>query len=140
MDQAKKLIDLAKEGGADAAKFQSYKADTLASKNSPSYWDTTKESTESQHELFQKYDQFEPDDYVVATGESHTIREFLDEAFYAMNYDGDWEDLVVVDPEFYRPAEVDYLLGDSTKVKETLRWIPEYAFEDLVAEMVEEDL
>ena len=82
----------------------------------------------------------EPDDYVVATGESHTIREFLDEAFYAMNYDGDWEDLVVVDPEFYRPAEVDYLLGDSTKVKETLRWIPEYAFEDLVAEMVEEDL
>ena len=81
-----------------------------------------------------------PDDYVVSTGESHTIREFLDEAFYAMNYDGDWEDLVVVDPEFYRPAEVDYLLGDSTKVKETLRWIPEYAFEDLVAEMVEEDL
>ena len=65
MDQAKKLIDLAKEGGADAAKFQSYKADTLASKNSPSYWDTTKEPTESQHELFQKYDQFEPDDYVV---------------------------------------------------------------------------
>jgi sialic acid synthase SpsE len=65
LDQAKKLIDLAKEGGADAAKFQSYKADTLASKNSPSYWDTTKEPTESQHELFQKYDQFEPNDYVV---------------------------------------------------------------------------
>jgi len=81
-----------------------------------------------------------PDDYVVATGKSHTIRDFLDEAFYAMNYDGDWEDLVVIDPEFYRPAEVDYLLGDSTKVKETLGWEPEYAFEDLVAEMVEEDL
>lgn len=81
-----------------------------------------------------------PDDYVVATGKSHTIRDFLDEAFYAMNYDGNWEDLVVVDPEFYRPAEVDYLLGDSTKVKETLGWEPEYDFEDLVAEMVEEDL
>ena len=65
MDQAKKLIDLAKEGGADAAKFQSYKADTLASKYSPAYWDTTKEPTKSQHELFQKYDQFEPDDYIL---------------------------------------------------------------------------
>ena len=63
MDQAKKLVDLAKEGCADAAKFQSYKADTLASKNSLAYWDTTKESTKSQHELFQKYDQFEPEDY-----------------------------------------------------------------------------
>jgi N-acetylneuraminate synthase len=63
MAQAKKLIVLAKEGGADAAKFQSYKADSLASKNSPAYWDTTKESTKSQHELFQNYDQFEPDDY-----------------------------------------------------------------------------
>ena len=64
LDQAKKLIDLAKEGGADAAKFQSYKADTLASKNSPSYWDTNKEPTKSQHELFQKYDKFEPEDYI----------------------------------------------------------------------------
>lgn len=64
MDQAKRLIALAKQGGADAAKFQSYKADTLASKHSPSYWDTTKESTRSQYELFQKYDNFGPDDYL----------------------------------------------------------------------------
>jgi len=64
LDQAKKLIDLAKEGGADSAKFQSYKADTLTSKHSPAYWDTTKEPTKSQHELFQKYDQFQPDDYI----------------------------------------------------------------------------
>lgn len=63
MHQAKKLISLAKEGGADAAKFQTYKADTLASKHSPSYWDTTKEPTTSQHELFQKYDNFEKEDY-----------------------------------------------------------------------------
>tara|TARA_B110000444_G_scaffold251725_1_gene280008 strand:- start:273 stop:1349 length:1077 start_codon:yes stop_codon:yes gene_type:complete len=64
LDIAKKLIDLAKEGGADAAKFQSYKADTLASKKSPFYWDISKEPTRSQHELFKKYDQFEPKDYI----------------------------------------------------------------------------
>lgn len=63
MEQAKRLIDLAKEGGADAAKFQSYKAGTLASKHSPSYWDTGKEPTRSQHELFKKYDTFNADDY-----------------------------------------------------------------------------
>lgn len=63
LDLAKKLIDYAKEGGADAAKFQSYKADTLASKQSPAYWDIIKEPTRSQHELFQKYDQFDPEDY-----------------------------------------------------------------------------
>jgi sialic acid synthase SpsE len=64
MDQAKRLIDLAKEGGADAAKFQSYKAGTLASKHSPSYWDISKEPTRSQYALFQKYDGFGPDDYL----------------------------------------------------------------------------
>jgi N-acetylneuraminate synthase len=64
IDRAKHLIDQAKQGGADAAKFQSYKAGTLASKNSPSYWDTSKETTRSQYALFQKYDSFGPDDYV----------------------------------------------------------------------------
>jgi sialic acid synthase SpsE len=64
IDQAKRLIDLAKQGGADAAKFQSYKAHTLASKHSPAYWDTSKEPTPSQFVLFQKYDNFEPDDYI----------------------------------------------------------------------------
>jgi sialic acid synthase SpsE len=63
LDQAKRLIDQARKGGADAAKFQSYKAGTLASKNSPSYWDTTKEPTRSQYALFQKYDNFGPDEY-----------------------------------------------------------------------------
>jgi len=58
MDLAKQLIDEAKEGGADAVKFQSYKAETLASKDSPSYWDTTEEPTTSQYELFKKYDGF----------------------------------------------------------------------------------
>lgn len=64
MDQARRLIDLARQGGADAAKFQSYKADTLASRYSPAYWDTSKEPTQSQHQLFRKYDNFGPDEYV----------------------------------------------------------------------------
>jgi sialic acid synthase SpsE len=63
LDLAKKLVELAREGGADAAKFQTYKADTLASKHSPAYWDTSKERTQSQHELFRKYDRFGPEDY-----------------------------------------------------------------------------
>jgi len=58
MDLAKRLIDEAKEGGADAAKFQTYKADTIASKDSPAYWDTSKEPTKSQHELFMKHQGF----------------------------------------------------------------------------------
>jgi sialic acid synthase SpsE len=63
MELAKRLVDLAKEGGADAAKFQTYKADTLASKHSPSYWDLNKEPTTSQHKLFQKYDSFGAGEY-----------------------------------------------------------------------------
>ena len=63
LEQAKCLIDQAKKGGADAAKFQSYKANTLASKHSPSYWDTNKEPTKSQYLLFKKYDNFGPSEY-----------------------------------------------------------------------------
>ena len=63
LETAKLLIELAKNGGADAAKFQTYKAETLASKHSPAYWDTTKEATRSQYELFRKYDVFGPDEY-----------------------------------------------------------------------------
>ncbi len=63
MNLAKRLIDQAASGGAHAAKFQTYKAGKLASRNSPAYWDTTQEPTESQYKLFQKYDSFGPDDY-----------------------------------------------------------------------------
>lgn len=63
LELAKRLIDLAREGGADAAKFQSYKAGKIASRHSPAYWDTNKEPTSSQYALFQKYDSFGPDDY-----------------------------------------------------------------------------
>lgn len=63
LERAKRLIDQAKQGGAQAAKFQSYKADLIASRHSPAYWDTTKEPTRSQHELFRRYDVFGPEDY-----------------------------------------------------------------------------
>ena len=63
LELAKKLIELAKNGGADAAKFQTYKADRIASKHSPAYWDLSKEPTTSQHKLFQKYDAFGPAEY-----------------------------------------------------------------------------
>ena len=64
LPKAKELIELAREGGASAAKFQTYKAHTLASKNSPAYWDTSKEPTTSQYKLFKKYDRFEKQDYL----------------------------------------------------------------------------
>src|SRR5688572_2067836 len=63
MELAKRLIDEAKEGGADAIKFQTYKAETIASKDSPYYWDITKEPTRSQYELFKKYDKFWKGEY-----------------------------------------------------------------------------
>jgi len=82
--------------------------------------------------------QDEPDDYVIATGEAHSIREFLDIAFGRL--DLCWEDYVIQDPRFMRPAEVDILLGDSTKARKKLNWKPKYDFQKLVEEMVDEDL
>jgi len=70
---AKKLIELAKEGGADAAKFQSYTAGRIASKHSPAYWDTSKEPTRSQFELFSKYDKFGSRDYAALAEHSRTV-------------------------------------------------------------------
>ncbi len=83
--------------------------------------------------------QDEPDDYVVATGETHAVREFLDLAF---NHAGikDWEKYVKLDPRYFRPAEVDLLVGDPTKAREKLGWEPSVSFADLVAMMVESDL
>lgn len=80
-----------------------------------------------------------PDDYVVATGETYSVREFLDIAFKYVGID-DWENLVVIDPEFYRPAEVDYLLGIPTKAKRVLGWEPHISFEKLVERMVDSDV
>jgi GDPmannose 4,6-dehydratase len=80
-----------------------------------------------------------PDDYVVATGETYSVREFLDIAFKHVGIGG-WENLVVIDPEFYRPAEVDYLLGIPTKAKRVLGWEPHISFEKLVERMVDSDV
>jgi GDPmannose 4,6-dehydratase len=78
-------------------------------------------------------------DYVIATNETHSIRDFLNEAF---NYIGinDWNNLVVQDPEFYRPSEVDYLLGKATKANTMLGWIPNISFKKLVQRMVNNDI
>ncbi len=79
-----------------------------------------------------------PDDYVVATGETHSVREFCQVAF---DYVGlDWEKHVVVDPKFYRPAEVDLLVGDPSKAGRILHWEPTVTFQQLVRIMVDADL
>jgi len=83
--------------------------------------------------------QDKPDDYVICTGETHTIRDFLDVAFLYAGID-DWSNLVVVDPEFYRPVEVDYLRGNNEKAKTKLGWEPKHSFEDLVKIMIDHDL
>src|ERR687884_1029074 len=80
----------------------------------------------------------EPDDYVIATGETHSVREFLDEAFGLL--DLDWTGYVEIDPRYYRPPEVDLLLGDATKAREKLGWEPKVNFKQLVRLMVEHDL
>ncbi|MEZ5175718.1 MAG: GDP-mannose 4,6-dehydratase [Acidimicrobiia bacterium] len=80
----------------------------------------------------------EPLDLVIGTGESHSVRDFLDEAFGVV--DLDWGDFVEIDPRFYRPAEVDYLQADISKARQILGWEPETSFGDLVKEMVEADL
>jgi GDPmannose 4,6-dehydratase len=80
----------------------------------------------------------EPDDYVVGTGETHTVEEFVRIAFDHAGLD--WRKYVVVDPKFYRPAEVDLLLSDPTKAQTQLGWHREITFEQLVRRMVEADL
>ena len=82
--------------------------------------------------------QDEPDDYVIATGELHSVRDFLDEAFGYL--DLDWHDFVKIDPRYFRPAEVDLLLGDSSKAREKLGWEPKVGFKELVRMMVDSDM
>lgn len=82
--------------------------------------------------------QDEPDDYVVATGETHSVKEFLELAFSHVNLQ--WEDYVEFDERYLRPAEVDLLIGDPTKAKEKLGWQPSLTFPQLVNLMVDADL
>ncbi len=88
--------------------------------------------------MWQMLQEDQPDDYVVATGETHSVREFCEKAFgrLGLNY----EDYVSIDPRYYRPAEVDILLGDPSKAKRQLDWEPRVSFEELIEMMVDADL
>ena len=79
-----------------------------------------------------------PDDYVVGTGETHAVRELCEVAFACLGLN--WEEHVVVDPRFYRPAEVDLLVSDPSKAREALGWNPEVGFHELIEMMVRADL
>ncbi len=82
--------------------------------------------------------QEQPDDYVIATGETHSVRDFLDEAFGYVKLD--WKKFVEIDPRYYRPTEVDVLLGDASKARQMLGWRPKVGLKELVRMMVEADL
>jgi GDPmannose 4,6-dehydratase len=88
--------------------------------------------------MWRMLQQGEPADYVVATGETHSVREFCELAFDRVGLD--WEKYVVVDERFFRPAEVDLLVGDSTKAREVLGWAPKTTFDGLVNLMVDADV
>jgi GDPmannose 4,6-dehydratase len=78
------------------------------------------------------------DDYVIATGETHSVRDFIERAFGYL--DLDWQRYVEVDPRYFRPAEVDLLLGDASKARRELGWEPQVTFNQLVKLMVDHDL
>ncbi len=99
----------------------------------------------------------QPKDYVLASGETHSIREFVEASFKYAGFEGKWRGegvnekymqckgeyqypLVAVNPEFYRPAEVEILMGDSTPIRKELKWKPKTSFKQLVEKMVDNDL
>jgi len=115
-------------------------------------WGHAKDYVESMWLMLQ---QIKPDDYVVATGEAHRVREFVELAFECIGIEIEWigkglqekgrdkktkKVLVRVDPQYFRPTEVDYLLGNPSKAKKNLGWKPRIKFKDLVALMVDHDL
>ena len=83
--------------------------------------------------------QEKPDDYVIATGETNKVRDFLDAAFAHVGID-DWSDIVVINPEFFRPAEVEYLRGKPDKAEDRLLWDRNVSFENLAQRMVDSDV
>jgi len=105
--------------------------------------------------MWRMLQQDRPDDYVIATGEAHTVREFVERAFQELHYPLEWSGtgadevgrdartgqvLVRIDPRYFRPTEVDYLLGDPTKANTVLGWKPQIRFPELVKTMVKADL
>lgn len=125
---------------------------TVGNLDSKRDWGYAKEYVEGMYLMLQ---QKKPDDYVLATGETHTIRELIEYAFKFIGVDIVWKGkginekgidrktskvMVEVSPKFYRPAEVDLLLGDASKAKKVLGWKPKTKFKDLIRIMVEEDI
>jgi GDPmannose 4,6-dehydratase len=100
-------------------------------------WGYAKEYVEAMWLILQ---QDVPDDYVIATGETHSVREFAEAALSAANLPGDLEDYVDFDQQMVRPAEVDLLVGDARKAKTILGWSPTVDFKELVSIMLETDL
>jgi GDPmannose 4,6-dehydratase len=98
-------------------------------------WGYAKEYVEAMWLMLQ---QDEPDDYVIATGQTHSVEEFLTEAF--SHVDLDWRDYVEIDPKYLRPSEVDLLIGDASKARRLLNWEPNVTFKELVSVMVDADL
>jgi GDPmannose 4,6-dehydratase len=98
-------------------------------------WGYAKDYVEVMWRILQ---QDKPSDYVIATGETHSVREFCEEAFGCVGLD--WKDFVKVDPKYFRPAEVDLLLGDSSRARRELGWSPKVTFKELARLMVEADL
>jgi len=109
----------------------------LGNLNSKRDWGYSKDYVEAMWLMLQ---QDNPDDYVIATGENHTVREFLEEAFRVAQIKEGYEKYVQVKQEFLRPAEVDLLLGDPSKAKKELGWKPKTTFKELVKIMVEAEL
>ena len=115
-------------------------------------WGYAPEFVEAMYLMLQ---QDKPEDFVIATGETHTIKEFCERAFsyagYEIEWDGEGKDekgidkksgkvLIEVDPKYFRPTEVDILIGDPTKAKEVLGWEPKVKFEELVEIMTKADI
>jgi GDPmannose 4,6-dehydratase len=88
--------------------------------------------------MWRMLQQDQPDDFIIATGETHSVREFLDEVFGCLNMD--WKQYVEIDPRYLRPTEVDLLLGDASKAQRILGWEPKVRFKDLARMMVDVDM
>jgi GDPmannose 4,6-dehydratase len=97
--------------------------------------------------------QKQPEDFVIATGKQHSVRDFINEAAKNLDMDIIWKgknleevgsyagkDIIKIDPKYFRPTEVETLIGDASKAKEKLNWSPKISFDQLVQEMVKEDL
>ena len=98
-------------------------------------WGYAKDYVEAMWLMLQ---QGEPDDFVIATGKAHSVKEFVERAFDHLNLD--WKKHVEIDPRYFRPSEVDMLVGDSKKASEKLKWRPTVDFEQLIRIMVNADL